>query len=221
MPRTLLLVSLPLIALLMIAPHARAQSARQALNIVLPDLNFAGVPLGDAIEFLGDVSGANLHVSWRELEGVGIGRDTTINLRLRNVSLGRVLELVLREAGGSELLAFYADQGIIEITTRERANAQLFTRVYAIEDLILDVPDFIGPDFNISSSTNVITDVPTGREQEPTTRGERVEQLIDIIQSLIEPDVWDINGGRAAIRYLNGSLIISAPRSVHEALGGA
>ena len=218
---------LALIALLTIAPHAQAQSARQALNIVLPDLNFAGVAFGDAIDFLRDVSGANVHVNWQALEAVGVGRDTTINLRLRNVSLRKVLELVLREAGSGDMLTFYVDDGVIEITTKEIANEQMFTRVYPVEDLLMEVPDFVGPDFSIQGSTaggqggGSILGGNLGEESEgeATTRAERAEQLITIIQDVIEPDVWDVNGGRAAIRYLNGSLIVTAPRSVHEALG--
>ena len=41
-----------------------------------------------------------------------------------------------------------------------------------------------------------------------------------IITSTIEPELWQQNGGTAAIRFFNGSLIVTAPRSVHEALGG-
>ena len=36
---------------------------------------------------------------------------------------------------------------------------------------------------------------------------------------MIQPDIWHVNGGLAGIRYFNGSLIVTAPRSVHEALG--
>jgi hypothetical protein len=57
-------------------------------------------------------------------------------------------------------------------------------------------------------------------DNQRTTRAERAAALIDIIQAIIEPDIWDVNGGRAAIRFFNGSLIVTAPRSVHEALGG-
>ena len=36
----------------------------------------------------------------------------------------------------------------------------------------------------------------------------------------LQPDIWQINGGTATIRFFNGSLIVTAPRSVHEALDG-
>jgi hypothetical protein len=32
--------------------------------------------------------------------------------------------------------------------------------------------------------------------------------------------VWRQNGGPASIRFFNGTLIVTAPRSVHEAIGG-
>jgi hypothetical protein len=208
----------------------RAASPRQALNMVLPELNFTGVTLADAIDFMRDVSGANMHVNWPALEAAGIGKDTTINLRLRNVSLRKVLQLTLREAGAGDLLSFYIDDGIIEITTKELADEEMFTRVYPVDDLIMEVPDFVGPDFNIQGTSvggsggggGLFGGDAGGQDDGQTkTRLERAEELIEIIQAVIEPDVWDVNGGRAAIRFFNGALIVTAPRSVHEALGGS
>jgi hypothetical protein len=55
---------------------------------------------------------------------------------------------------------------------------------------------------------------------QPRTKSERVQALIDLITQTIQPDIWRINGGTATIAYLHGCLIINAPRSVHEAIGG-
>ena len=52
------------------------------------------------------------------------------------------------------------------------------------------------------------------------TRTDRAQALVDVITSTIQPEIWQANGGTAAIRFFNGSLIVTAPRSVHEALGG-
>ena len=41
-----------------------------------------------------------------------------------------------------------------------------------------------------------------------------------MIRETIRPDVWREAGGPASIRYYNGNLIVTAPRSVQEALGG-
>lgn len=46
------------------------------------------------------------------------------------------------------------------------------------------------------------------------------DDLIAIIMDTIEPNVWDQNGGTASIRYFQGRLIITAPRRIHELIGG-
>ena len=216
-----------LIALVFAVPSASAQSPRAALGRTVPDLNFTGVTLADAIEFLRDVSGANIHVNWAALEAVGVGKDTQVNLHLRNIPLRKVLHLVLREAGSGDLLTFYIDDGIIEVTTKELADQDMITKIYPVDDLIMEVPDFDNaPDFQLQGSTtgggssgNIFSGTGQDESTPGKTRNERAQELIDMIQAIIQPDVWDVNGGRAAIRFLNGSLIVTAPRSVHEALG--
>jgi hypothetical protein len=229
-------------ALLLTAPVLSSKAtaspsadARRALNRVLPDLNLTGVSINDALEFLRDISGANLHVNWNALEAAGVSKETPVNIRLRNVSMRKVLTLLLNESSAGVPLTFYVDDGVIEVTTREIADKQLITRLYPIEDLILDVPDFFGPDLtldtggggggrggggggggNIFGGGNANND----RDNQRSSREERAQALIDMIISIIDPDVWQQNGGTAAIRFFNGSLIVTAPRSVHEALGG-
>ena len=36
----------------------------------------------------------------------------------------------------------------------------------------------------------------------------------------VYPDCWVQNGGKASIKFFSGNLIITASRSVHEAIGG-
>jgi hypothetical protein len=221
-----------IITILMVAGHrafAQDVSARRALNTVLPELRFDNITVADAIEFLRDVSGANIHVNWKALEAIGIGKDTTVNVRLRTVSLRKVLNLVLSEAGSGGLLTYYIDDNVIEVTTRELADQQLITRIYPVDDLIMEVPDFIGPDFSINQTSSaggggggqsMINSGTNENENTGSTRAERADSLIETIQSIVQPEIWNTNGGPAAIRFWNGSLIITAPRSVHESLGG-
>src|SRR4051812_36067535 len=83
---------------LFLASSARAANpARIALNKVLPEMKFTGVPLSDAIDFLRDTSNANIHVNWRALEQLSVGRDTTVNINLRSVPLRKVLDLLLSD----------------------------------------------------------------------------------------------------------------------------
>jgi hypothetical protein len=52
------------------------------------------------------------------------------------------------------------------------------------------------------------------------TKQERADDLVTLIRETIRPEIWKENGGTAAVRYYNGNLIVTAPRSVHEAIGG-
>src|SRR5262245_52699377 len=107
MRRTRILSVVALGLLLFPAIQSKAvDPGRIALNRNLPTLNFSGVALGDAIDFLRDVSNANIHVDWRALEAAGVGKDTVVNMRLRSVSMRKALTLLLNEAGGGSLLTF-------------------------------------------------------------------------------------------------------------------
>jgi hypothetical protein len=47
------------------------------------------------------------------------------------------------------------------------------------------------------------------------------QQLVDLIQSTISPQTWDVNGGPGSIYYWRPqrALVISAPGEVHDAVG--
>jgi hypothetical protein len=49
-----------------------------------------------------------------------------------------------------------------------------------------------------------------------------VQQLIDLIESTIEPESWDVNGGPGTIRYYSPLhvLVIRNSQRVHEQIGG-
>ncbi len=204
-------------------------------NKTAPEANFSGVALGDAIDYIRDVTNANIHVNWNALEAAGVGKDTVVNLRLHSVPLKTILRLMLNEAGGGTGLTYYVSDGVIEITTQELADKDLITRVYPIDDLIMDFPDPVPPEFNIQATAQTSGkggggggsgqgifsgNSASNNVQAGTSSKERAEDLIKIIQDSIQPQVWKENGGTATIHFWNGSLIVTAPRSVHEALAG-
>jgi hypothetical protein len=218
----------------------------------LPEVNFTNVALKDGVDFLRDVTAANIHVNWRAIEIAGIAQDTNVNMHLRNVSLRKALTLLLSEAaGGTNTLAFYSDQGVIEITTKDVADHDMFTRVYPVEDLVMEIPDFTdAPDLSLLATqtgntgggatggtggingggssfgggggggNSIFGGNSNGNTQKTKTREERGQDLVALIRDVVYPDIWRENGGPASIRYFNGKLIVTAPRSVHEALGG-
>lgn len=230
---------------------------RAGLNRSLPATDFRNIALKDAIDFLRDVSGANLHVNWRALEAAGVTPDTTINIKLRAVSLRKVLSLVLAEAaGGNATLTFYVDDGVIEVTTQELADSIMFTVVYPVQDLLFEpAPIDIPPDFALANESNAGTGQRGyggggggrggrsgqvrggvgggggggsifgtggggGSSGQAQDKGAKAEELVNLIVETVSPNVWTQNGGKASIRFFNGNLIVTAPRSVHEQIGG-
>jgi hypothetical protein len=239
------------------APSQSQIVANRALNTRLPEVKFQGVTMRDAFDFLRDVTGANLHVNWKAIEALGVTQDTQVNVRLRDVTLRKVLNVILNESGASGQLTYYASDGVIEVTTAELADAQMITKVYPVDDLLMEIPDFDNaPDFSLESSSGGSGGrggggggrggsrgggsggyggggggggglfgggggSGGGRGEEKTkTKQERADELVKMIQEVVRPEIWRENGGQASVRYYNGHLVVTAPRSVHEAIGG-
>jgi len=222
---------------------ANAQTRAQ-LDRVLPAVNFSNVTLKDAIDFLRDVSGSNIHVNWKAIEAAGITQDTQINIKLRQVSLRKVLALLLNEASGGVGLTFYIDDGVIEITTTELADSQMYTVVYPVQDLLVERQPFIEPpQFDLSyassrggvggsggrgssgsgGSQNLFGTYAQNFNQQQQNQprvNSKAQELVDLIVDTVSPNIWVPNGGPARIRFFDGNLIVTAPRSVHEELGG-
>jgi hypothetical protein len=210
-------------------------SASTALSRKLPEVRFSAIPLSDAIDYLRDTSGANIHVNWRALELLNVTRQTPVSLKLNDVTMRRVMKSLLDETGSGELLTWYIDEGVIEITTREIADQQLITKVYPVEDLVVEVPNFAGPTFNLQNQSNQTSgqgggggssqslfsgDSGAATSEQPVSKLARADSLVKLITETVQPEIWRENGGTAAIRYFNGHIIVTAPRSVHERLSG-
>jgi hypothetical protein len=232
-----------LLILLCPAIIARGESAaRLALDRDTPAVKLDGVALKDALDFVQDLSGANLHVNWGALQSAGVTKDAVIDVHLRGVPLRKILSVILSEAAaGNAVLTYYVDENVIEITTLELADKVLITRVYPVDDLLMDVPDFTdAPTVTLSQTGSSGTTAGVGGggggggsssifgggggggggSDTTLTRDQRAQQLIDLITSIIRPEIWQANGGPASIRFFNGSLIVTAPRSVQEAIDG-
>jgi uncharacterized membrane protein YgcG len=238
------------------AKSAANAQTRAQLDRVLPVVNFSNVTLKDAIDFLRDVSGSNIHVNWKAIEAAGITPDTAINVKLRQVSLRKVLGLLLSEASGGVGLTFYIDDGVIEITTTEIADNTMYTVVYPVQDLLVEPPPFIEPpqfDLSYASSRGSAgggrggggggggrggggggggggsggqgglfgqSGQNYGQQNTPRDKDAKAKELVELITETVTPSIWVQNGGKATIRFFNGNLIVTAPRSVHEAIGG-
>jgi len=208
------------------AEHGNGDSDQQAIRQlarVLPQVQFDAVGFSDVVDFLRDISGANIFVNWKVLEAAGIDKNTPVTANLHNVKFSKALDLILDSVGGGQTkLGYTVDEGIFSISTEEDLGKYVAIQVYDIRDLLVSVPDFTdAPQVDLSntssqggggggtalgqgggggsiSSTNSLfqnsNQQSTLRNQGPTR-----QDLIDSIQKLIEENVatdsWKDNGG--------------------------
>ena len=86
------------------SPALRAQ-----LNRRLPEVKFEGVGLGDALDFVRDVTHITIEVDWKGLESVGVVRDAAVTARFFDVPAGQALLYLLDSIDSVRPLAVTAD----------------------------------------------------------------------------------------------------------------
>lgn len=219
--------------------RVRATEANRALRMILPDFNADGVGVGKVIDSLRDLSGANIVVNWKVLEQIGIGRDTPVTLQLTDITLRKALQLTLDQASPQTQLVFSVDSNVISITTQAEADKVLYTRVYVVDDLVMTDNNVVQPpQMNLQAITSsgttsgsgggsamggsgsIFTESSTPANTTEDTSEKRGADLATLITQVVRPEIWQGNGGSASVRYFKGKLIVTAPASVQEAIGG-
>src|SRR4051812_14620185 len=148
--------------------QAKVEDATQAaLDRKIPSVNFTDVRLVDAIDFLRDVSGANIHVNWRSIDKAGLDRDTPINIHVKEVTLAKALSMVLADASVGIDLKWMFDQGVIEIAPADCFPERYFTSFTNVRDLADEKDDG------------------------------KAKELIEMICETIVPGIWVQNGGKS------------------------
>ena len=151
--------------------------------------------LGDLFQILADSGDARLFVHWGVLENnIGLAEETEVpaipSKGLQHSKVKQLLNSVLNLQGADQIDARF-DDGLLEIATRE-----YFDR---IETITMD------------HDVSVI--VPSDHVLRTTNEG---LSLVASIQSIVEPDCWEENGGMSSIT-INGSLLsVRAPERIQK-----
>jgi general secretion pathway protein D len=207
---------------------------QRQLDRVLPEVNFNQVAFGDVIDFLRDITTANIFVNWRALEAAGVDKNAPVTARLRNVKFSKALTLILADVSSQATakLGYTTGDGVITISTEEEIGKNTTQLVYDISDLLFSPPDPTDiPQFNIQSTAQTsgrgggggggsgqgLFGGGTGgggtQNGDETRRAseEAREDMIKLIQEAIAPESWKENGGIGSIRVQSGTgrLIVS------------
>jgi len=232
---------LPLAVLRTICADGGGMQTSEVLGNIVPDTEMNAVPLRDAINYVQQDSGANIYVNWNALSAVGVSNLTPITLSLQNVTVGKLLALIMAQASPETPTVEYVDSNVLMITTRADADTQMVTRVYNVSDLIMSVPDYSSgaPTLSLALQNQSVNASSTGggggggqtgsnlfggggqtsqgAVESPAQRG---QELVKLIETIVYPSIWADNGGQASIVYFNSNLIITAPEYIQEQIGG-
>ncbi|HWB20669.1 MAG TPA: hypothetical protein VG711_10235 [Phycisphaerales bacterium] len=228
-------------------PQSSAANSQDALitrlQSTLVDADYDRVDFEKIIDDLRTRYNLNIHVSWNALESAGIRRDQRIEIHLKQIPLSTLLDLLLREAAGSnDPPQFIIQSGIIIITTESLAHEQSVLRSYDITDLIgsgyalrrfantpvlslnLTGREFVGGEdrrelekaaVGSGGASGLFGD--PGDEQPRLTSMERVSQIVDLIQENIEPETWrDLGGDQGSLQLFNNTLLINQSLRAHQ-----
>jgi type II secretory pathway component GspD/PulD (secretin) len=149
-------------------------------------VEFADTPLADSIDYLGKQLDINILLDPKGLTDAAVDPAAPVTLALRNpVSVEAALRLILEPFD----LTFTVQDEILKITTKEKADEILTTKVYSVGDLLDRGP------------RRGITD-----------------NLLNTITGTIQPDTWEDNGGPGSVYRLASTLVISQKYDVHKEL---
>jgi hypothetical protein len=151
--------------------------------------DFTDAPLRDVMDYFAAAFDVDIYIDTNALADVGIGSDTPITYRAKDVPLGVMLTRILRERD----LTWTCQNDLIVITTPEEAESNLLIRFYNIADLATveggDVDDIAYHDY---------------------------DTLIELTTSMIEVASWNDVGGPGCISPYRGLLVIAQTRTAHD-----
>ncbi len=184
----------------------------------------------DVIGFISSTARVDIDVDWDSLADIGVDPDTPVTLRLRNATLETVLDRVVQRVSDRTLPAGWAVQdGIITIASDEVLRRNTVLEIYDIRDLLFVVPRFDdAPEFDLSSALQSSQGgggsspfQSGGGQQDDLPFEDRVNQIVNLIQTTVDPNGWVDNGGEtSSISQLNGNFVITTTPRNHRSIIG-
>ena len=193
----------------------------------------------------------NIVPRWNRLEIEGVAQEDFVTLQLKGATIAVILDETLDQLSEDGKLRFRGIGKSIQISTEADFGRRLYLRVYNVTDILFRVPDFQegAPQIDLQglgssggggggsgggggggqggrgsvfsqgggqSNQGQFTQQEGEGELEKT-----LEDLRELIISMIEPDSWFDNNGDGEILAYNRSLVVLNTMEVHEMIAGA
>lgn len=194
-------------------------------------IDFHEQPLADVASWFSSKLEVPVILDNRSLEDAGVGSDSPVTRKVDGISARAALELVLDDMD----LTYLERDGAILITTQDRAESELFTRVYPVGDLTPMAPvkqrqpkmqGHTSPKnvgvFSVSEQTPAAQPSPSDAQNPEPKESNRFapdfDSLKQVVIRTVKPQTWDEVGGPGSIEQLEvaKSVVVSQTREVHD-----
>jgi|GEM_PF-4487948 len=153
-------------------------------------VSYRGIPLHEVLQDIAFRS--SLSIVTDRVEGKS--GTASVNLVV-NAPVKVVMRQVLNQS--DEQLGYAIRDGFLLIATRERLDAIHEARVYR---------------YGLQPSLGALPPAYPEGPYSPSPRAEELRQLL----SVVEPQSWELGGGKGRVSYINGNLVVWQTPRVHE-----
>ncbi|MBX3413505.1 MAG: hypothetical protein KF708_12515 [Pirellulales bacterium] len=166
------------------SPDRRHEDEIRQLLTAPTMIDMVEVPLADVIAYLSDYHHLQILLDRRGIEEAGCDGGVPITLKVKNISLESALNLMLDDLD----LTWIIENGVLRITSHDRAEQHLTARLYPVSDLVAKQPD------------GTVA----------------YEPLVRVLTKTIAPSTWDEVGGPSSIVPYAGLLVVSTTDQIHR-----
>jgi general secretion pathway protein D len=179
-------------------------------------LQFEDVAFNVALERLAGQLGVAIWLDPEGLEEADAARDQLVTLHLPPVRARHALKMLLEPLH----LRTVVRDGVLKITSEEKASEALETRVYNVRDLVEIQSNRAGKPATALTPVPVPEGTKVVLRERGTITYQDFDTLIDLITSTVQPDSWTDNGGQGSISgFPRGSLlVVSQTEDIQEEL---
>ena len=199
------------------------------------ELSFTDTSLRDVFDQIQEVTRCRLKPLWMSTtQPDGLDPDMQITVPASRRPALDIIESVIEAVSASgEPTTWQLRHSAFEISTKARlgARSQQILVTYPVLDLVVEIPDYNdAPTLNLGGGTGGGGGLGGGGggggggagpgDLGGTPMEERLNELIELIITMVEPGAWNRNGGSfAELRPWRNTLVIRAPRWIHRQIG--
>lgn len=177
----------------------------QLTSTTIPTLIYEETDFTEIVKDIAKRAKVTIVIEKAALESVA-DEDRKITIELVEIKATNALNIVIDEVG---LFRVYKN-GVLYITTEDKAKGVTITKTYEVRDITAKIIDFPAPKMRLKADSRAGggPEIEIPDEKEPIT----TDDIVEMIEDTVKAD-W---GDTASITIVKGNLIVRAPRDVHK-----